>query len=93
MGFTDDLAKVNKPDRKYNWYPSYNSKQWRKDMSDSIRHAIDYIMKSPFGKAVVGFHTQGGMTGSSKCPFTIFRRERLWNSAYGLQEIRHGRCG
>lgn len=62
-GFTDDLKKVKAPGKKYFWYPSYNSEQWRKDMSKSIRDVIAYIMKSPYGKGVVGFQITGGNDG------------------------------
>ncbi|MBI3921799.1 MAG: beta-galactosidase [Armatimonadetes bacterium] len=68
-GFTNDLSKVNTPQREYWSYPSYQSHKWREDAGEAARRLVEELKKTPYWKAVVGFFISGGHDGQFQVSF------------------------
>ncbi len=66
-GFVNNMSEIKLSGLRAKWIPwpfgSYSSRSYRDAMTRSIKDITAYLMKSPIGKAVVGFHIGGGHDG------------------------------
>lgn len=63
-GFVEDFSRIKLSGQRANWIPwpfgSYSSNAYVKAHARSLIDITRYLMQSPFGKAIVGFHIGGG---------------------------------
>ncbi len=63
QGYTHDvktLPKLKNKQMRYSYMPSYSSVRFRSDVSSYLDKIVRYIMASPLGRSVAGFHLGGG---------------------------------